>query len=144
MPGRIGLPVYGAGRQSIPSKRSSASFANLQHISTWSSARTLTQKPPLGPISCQLSEVNAGRKPTSGGSNETDVNEPIVRPDGFGGRSEPRGVATSPVTTVTPVGKCPRTWRKRRESNTTRPETRGAAGGDFGRTARRLAGRLVE
>ena len=108
------------GSQSMPSKRSSASLAKRQHSSTWSSARMFTQNAPLGPISCQLSEVKAGRKPTSGGSRETEVNDPMVSPDGLGGWSEPGGGGTSPVTTVTPVGKWPSTWRKRRESNGTR------------------------
>ena len=104
-PARIGQPVAGAGVHSTPSKRSSASLANRQHSSTWSSASTFTQKAPVGPISCQLSEVKAGRNPTSGGSSETEVNEPMVRPDGLASRSEPGGAGTNPVTTVTPVGK---------------------------------------
>ena len=54
-------------------------------------------------ISCHRSESTIGRKPTSGGSSETDMNEPIVNPTG---RS-----STVPVTTVTPVGKWPSTAR---------------------------------
>ena len=88
----------------------------------------LTQNAPLGPISCQLSDVNAGRNPTRGGSREIDVNDPIVSPDGLGGWWDPGAAGTSPVTTVTPVGKWPSTWRKRRESNGTRPDTRSTRG----------------
>ena len=45
--------------------------------------------------------------PARGGSSDTDVNEPMVRPDGLGGRAEPGGGGTSPVTTVTPGGSDP-------------------------------------
>src|SRR6478609_432261 len=102
-PGRIGRPA-GDGVQSSPSKRSSASLAKRQHSSPWLACRMLTQNRPLGSMSGQLFEFRPGKKPTRGGSSETDANEPIVRP--FGCPSTP-----SPVITVTPVGKCPSTRR---------------------------------
>ena len=49
-------------------------------------------------------EVFCGRKPTSGGSSETETNEPIVNPTG---PSDPAAVIT-----VTPVAKWPSTVRK--------------------------------
>ena len=49
------------------------------------------------------SDVVIGKKPTSGGSSETDVNDPIVKPTG--------SPSTIAVTTVTPVEKCPSTRR---------------------------------
>ena len=45
----------------------------------------------------QLSDALPGRKPTRGGSSETDVNDPMVRPTGRW--------PSCAVTTVTPVGK---------------------------------------
>ena len=45
-----------------------------------------------------------GRKPTIGGSSDTEVNEPIVKPIGSS--------SCKPDTIVTPVGKCPSTLRK--------------------------------
>ena len=53
----------------------------------------------------QRSESIIGRNPTSGGSSDTEVNEPMVNPTGV-----PSAVVA--VTTVTPVGKWPSTWRK--------------------------------
>jgi hypothetical protein len=78
----------------------------------------LTQNRPDGAIACHVSLLTWGRKPTSGGSNDTDVNDPIVKPAG----SSP----ASPVTIVTPVGKWPNTFRNWRESNGVSSE-RGAA-----------------
>ena len=46
-----------------------------------------------------------GRNPTSGGSSDTDTNEPIVIPNGLPSLSHP-------VTTTTDVGAWPRTARK--------------------------------
>src|SRR6185436_20570262 len=51
----------------------------------------------------QRSDVVIGRNPTSGGSSDTEVNEPIVKPTG--------SPSTIAVTTVTPVGKWPSTRR---------------------------------
>jgi hypothetical protein len=45
---------------------------------------------------------------TSGGSSDTDANEPTDMP---AGPSSPAAVIT-----VTPVGKCPNTWRNRAPS----------------------------
>ena len=46
-----------------------------------------------------------GRKPTSGGSRDTETNDPMVMPKGFPS-------ALQPVTTTTDVGAWPRTARK--------------------------------
>ena len=50
------------------------------------------------------------QNPTSGGSSDTEVNEPI-------GEADLAVAARAAVMTVTPVGKCPSTWRKRAVSN---------------------------
>src|ERR1700741_1144512 len=49
------------------------------------------------------SDVVIGKNPTSGGSSDTEVNEPTVNPTGW--------PSTIAVTTVTPVGKWPSTRR---------------------------------
>src|SRR5690606_8108743 len=58
---------------------------------------------PLGAIAVHVSLVIIGRKPTSGGSSDTDVNDPTVKPVGV--------PSALPDTIVTPVGKCPSTVR---------------------------------
>ena len=78
-------------------------LANCQHSSPWSWASTLTQNAFVCRISCQRSDEIIGRKPTSGGSSETEANEPMVKPIG-----RPSSI---PVMIVTPVGKCPSTLR---------------------------------
>src|SRR5262245_27995209 len=83
--------------------------ANRQHRSAWVLRNTLTQKPFVGAIANHVSLSFIAKKPTSGGSSEIDVNEPTVNPIGR--------PAASPVTTVTPVGKCPSTARKWAPSN---------------------------
>ena len=55
-------------------------------------------------MAAHRSEVTIGRNPTSGGSSDTDVNDPMVNPTGVPS-------AEQAVTTVTPVGKWPSTWR---------------------------------
>lgn len=60
-------------------------------------------------MSCQVVESTWGKKPTIGGSSDTDVNDPMVKPCG-------RSPGAIPVTTVTPVGKWPSTVRKCPES----------------------------
>ena len=80
-------------------------MANTRHTSSWSSARMLTQNEPVASIWGQLPEDFPGQKPTNGGSSEIEKNEPTAMPTGPS--------AESPVTTVTPVGKWPSTWRNR-------------------------------
>src|SRR5690348_13271811 len=100
----IGEPV-GPGRHSTSSKRSASlsDLANFQHRSACALDSTFTQNflPPA--IAFQVSLSIIGRNPTKGGSSDTDVNEPIVKPAGWS--------PSSPVTIVTPVGKCPSTVR---------------------------------
>ena len=50
----------------------------------------------------QLVEPLSGKNPTSGGSRETEVNDPTTKP-------ARRPSAWVAVTTQTPVGYCPRT-----------------------------------
>jgi hypothetical protein len=71
--------------------------ANRRATGSWSAPRMLTAKDPAARIAGHEREASAGRNPTSGGSSETDVNDPMDRPTG------PAGV--SALTTVTPVGK---------------------------------------
>ena len=106
----IGEPV-GAGCHSTPSNRSFSLpvLAKRQHRSAWARLSTLTQKLPLGAIAVHVSLVVIGRKPTIGGSSETDVNDPIVNPPGR--------PSAMPVTIVTPVGKWPSTDRNCLASN---------------------------
>src|SRR5690349_16102558 len=68
----------------------------------------LTQNFPARSILGQLVELLSGKKATSGGWSDTDVNEPTTKP----ARDPSRCVA---VTTQTPVGYCPSTWRNHRE-----------------------------
>ena len=67
-----------------------------------------TQNAPAASIFGQLEEFRAGKKATSGGSSDTEANDPTASPTG------PSSV--SAVITVTPVGKWPSTWRNLAES----------------------------
>ena len=94
----IGDPL-GPGNQATSSNRLSSSpvLENFQHRSDCARESTLTQNRSEGAIASQVSLVVIGRKPTIGGSSDTDVNEPIVNPVGLS--------PCMPVTIVTPVGK---------------------------------------
>ena len=76
---------------------------NVQHTSPWVSLSTFTQNRPDADIAAQDDEFVVGRNPTIGGSSDTEVNDPMVNPTGVS--------PSMPVTTVTPVGKWPRTLR---------------------------------
>jgi hypothetical protein len=54
------------------------------------------QNRPVARMTGHVDEVLAGRKPTSRGSSDTDVNDPIARPTGSSGPAA--------VTTTTGVG----------------------------------------
>src|SRR5436305_15196154 len=97
-----------AGRQPMSRNLSSPSLANRQHNSLWNSERTLTQNAPDRSMAGQLVEFRAGKKPTSGGSSDTEENHPMVRPYGSPSDAE--------VTKVTPVGKAPSPGPERLES----------------------------
>jgi hypothetical protein len=56
---------------------------------------TLTQNVPAEAIRSHV-DVVIGKNPTRGGSSDTEVNEPIVKPTGW--------PSTMAVTTVTPLG----------------------------------------
>jgi hypothetical protein len=107
---RAGDDRCAGGRvQSTPSNLLPPDRAKPRHRSSCSSPRTFTQKAPTGTISGQVVDVRAGRKPTSGGSSETETNDPTVSPTG------PCRVVA--VTTATPVGTCPITYRNRSDVN---------------------------
>src|SRR4051794_37467014 len=102
----IGEPVT-VSAQSRPSNLSSRLEANRRQIASWPSPRTLTQKRPAPWIFGQLVDALSGKKATSGGSSETEVNEPTASP-----ARSPSGVLA--VITQTPVGYWPRTSRNQR------------------------------
>src|SRR5947207_746531 len=82
---------------------------------------------------CQLYDFVAGQKSTSGGSSDSAANAWQANPTG--------SPASSAVTTVTPVQKCPRTWRNSSVSMTfgkrVAPKT-------YGRGLSRDPGRVVD
>ena len=80
---------------------SSPFVANRRHTTSWSSARMFTQNDPAASICGHDDDPRSGKNATSGGSSDTDANEPTARPTG------PLGAVA--VTTVTPVGKWPST-----------------------------------
>ena len=82
-----------------PSNLSATFEAKRRQTGSCSEPRMLTQKRPADWIFGQLDEPRSGKNATSGGSRETDVNEPTAMPAGrwFGGDA---------VTTHTPVGYC--------------------------------------
>ena len=102
-PSRIGEPP-GPRVHSSSANFSPPETAKRRASSACASERTLTQKRPVARIAGQLVEVSAGLTAISGGSSETDMKEPIASP---AGPSSPW-----PVTTLTPVGRCPMTLRK--------------------------------
>jgi hypothetical protein len=59
---------------------SSAREAKRRHRSSWSAPSTLTQNRPVAAMRGHEDERLSGKKPTSGGSSEIEVNEPTTRP----------------------------------------------------------------
>ena len=107
-PSRIGAPDD-AGRQPTPANLSMPLRANWAQSSSCPALRMFTQNAPAARIFGELVNDLSGRKATSGGSRDTDVNELTTMPTG------PDGPIA--VITATPVAKCPRTCRNRLESN---------------------------
>ena len=68
-----------------------------------------TQNDPVASILGQDEEPLSAKNPTSGGSSDTELNDPTASPTG------PDSAAA--VMTVTPVVKWPSTWRYLAESN---------------------------
>src|SRR5919201_6921837 len=95
-PARTGLPEA-ASRHGWRSKTSGALALTSRQRPSWPAASTFTQKAPLAMILGQVVEERPGKNATSGGSRDTEVNEPMTMPVGV-----PSGVLA--VTTVTPVG----------------------------------------
>src|SRR5689334_10434212 len=103
-PSRTGAPD-GAGDHRTPANLSAPLIPKIRDSSRCPSASTLTQKWPARAIRCQLVDRMPGQNSTSGGSRDSAANAWQANPTG----SPP----STPVTTVTPVQKCPSTWRKR-------------------------------
>src|SRR5580704_9630901 len=102
---RIGEPP-GEACHGTPAKRfAPVPTAKERHTASWSAARTLTQNLPISRMCGNVEDFLAGRNATSGGSRETEVNEPTTMPCGV-----PSG--SHAVATATPVGKWPSTSRK--------------------------------
>src|SRR5690349_18566879 len=95
--------------QPISANLSGALLANTRHTSSWSSARMLTQKRPAAWILGHDDDWFPAQNRTDGGSSDSDENDPTAMPTGAS--------SASAVMTVTPVGKCPSTWRYLAESN---------------------------
>src|SRR5690242_2363107 len=104
-PSSTGEPVP-PGCQVNSANLSPPLVAKVRQMGSCSAARILTQNDPDFSILGQLDEDLSGKNATSGGSSDTEENEPMARPAG-----EPS--SSRPVITTTPVGKWPRTWRKR-------------------------------
>src|ERR1700680_4866229 len=96
-PSRIGAPDA-AGRQETPANLSMPLRANWAQSSSCPALRIFTQNVPAARIFGQLVDDLSGRKATSGGSRDTDVNELTTMPTG----------PSRPVAgiTGTPVAKC--------------------------------------
>src|SRR3954447_23020583 len=97
---RIGAPVR-PGFQPMVANLSEPLLAKTRHTSSWSSPSTFTANEPAFSMCGQLDDVLPGRKPTSGGSSDADVNDPTASPYG--------APSSTAVTITTPVGKWPRT-----------------------------------
>jgi hypothetical protein len=74
-----------------------------RHTSSWSAARMFTQNAPVASMRGQLVDPLPGRNPTSGGSSDTDVKDPMATPTG---PSSP-----DPLMITTPVGYVPSVFR---------------------------------
>ena len=111
-PSRIGAPLPAAVQTAAP-YLSPPLDANARQTCSWSSASTLMQTAPASRIFGKLVDTWVGRNATRGGSSDTEVNDPTAIPTG------PFSSCMA-VTTTTPVGKWPRTWRKR-PGSITRP-----------------------
>src|SRR5580693_315681 len=97
----------GERRQLSPSNLFRFLAAMIRPIPSWPSLRMLTQnRVPHSRSLAHEFDVRSGMNPTSGGSRETEVKDPMVMPT-----ASPSGWIA--VTTHTPVGYCPRTWRNR-------------------------------
>src|SRR5689334_2171575 len=103
-PSRTGAPD-GAGDHRTPANLSAPLIPNTRDSSRCPSASTLTQKLPPRAIRCQLVDRRPGQNRTSGGSRDSAANAWQANPTG--------SPLSTPVTTVTPVQKCPSTLRKR-------------------------------
>jgi hypothetical protein len=110
-PSRIGDPEP-AGRHASPANLSAPFVANARHTGSWLAESTFTQKEPEARILGKLEDPLSGKKASSGGTSDTDVNEPTAIPAG-------RPCGSIPVTTTTPVGNRPSTCLNRAESNST-------------------------
>src|SRR5690349_2708294 len=102
-PSRIGDPDD-AGCHDNSANLSPPFIAKARHTDSCSAPRMLTQNAPESRNFGQLDEDLSGMNATSGGSSDTEVKDPTAMPAGLPS-------ASIPVTTATPVGKCPSTVR---------------------------------
>src|SRR3954464_2952889 len=102
-PSRIGDPEL-AGCHASSANLSPPFIAKARHTDSCSAPRMLTQNAPESRNFGHDDELLSGMKATSGGSSDTEENDPTAMPAGLPS-------ASTPVTTATPVGKCPSTWR---------------------------------
>ena len=102
-PSTMGLPLADTVC-AMPANLSGSLEASRRQTGSWSAARMLTQKAPHPRSLAQLLDPRSGKKAISGGSSDTEVNEPTTM-----------AIASPPdflaVTTQIPVGYCPSTWR---------------------------------
>src|SRR3954471_11393743 len=95
-PSRIGEPDA-AARHDSSANLSPPFIAKARHTDSCSAPRMLTQNAPESRNFGQLEDDRSGMNATSGGSSDTDENDPTAIP---AGRPSP----SMPVTTATPVG----------------------------------------
>src|SRR4051794_20342279 len=99
-PASLGEPLDPPARPT-PANLSSVLEENCRQTASWSWARMFTQNRPASRMPGHDDELFPAQKPTSGGSSDTEKNDPTAKPAG-------RPSAPAAVMTVTPVGKWPR------------------------------------
>src|ERR1700759_5622585 len=87
-PSRIGEPDP-AGCHDSSANLSPPLTAKVRQTDSWSDPRMLTQKCPESRNRGQLLELLSGMNATSGGSRETELNDPIALPAGLPSASIP-------------------------------------------------------
>src|SRR3954468_19651092 len=98
-PWRIGDPEL-AGRHASSANLSPPFIANARQTDSCSAPRMLTQNAPEPRNFGHEDELLSGMNATRGGSSDTEEKDPTAMPAGLPS-------ASMPVTTATPVGKCP-------------------------------------
>src|SRR5215469_2496308 len=109
---RMGEPVCQISVRT-PSHLLERARAKAMETASWSSRRMLMAKTPAASKAFRLYAPRSRLKRTRGGSRETELKELAVKP-----RYSPS--RPTEVTTVIPVAKHPRAWRKLRASKVIR------------------------